>query len=93
MYLKKLNNLIQKIISFILVFIIKIYKYFLSPFFINKCRFLPTCSEYFVDSIKMNGPYKGFVSGIRRILRCHPIKFLGGNEGFDPVPNLKKEKK
>ena len=22
---------------------------------------------------------------MKRILKCHPIKFLGGNSGFDPV--------
>ena len=46
-----------------------------------------------MESVKINGPYKGFVLGIKRILRCHPIKSLGGSEGFDPVLNLKKEKK
>ena len=29
--------------------------------------------------------------GIKRILTCHPIKFLGGGDGFDPV--LKKKDK
>jgi putative component of membrane protein insertase Oxa1/YidC/SpoIIIJ protein YidD len=36
---------------------------------------------------------KGFLLGIKRILRCHPIKVLGGRSGFDPAPNFKKGKK
>ena len=57
------------------------------------CRFTPTCSEYFIDSLKINGAFKGTILGVKRILRCHPIKFLGGGSGFDPAPNLKKRKK
>ena len=75
------------------IIIIKFYKYFISPFFPVSCRYLPTCSEYFIDCLKINGTLKGFFLGIKRILRCHPIKILGGNSGFDPAPNSKKEKK
>jgi len=83
----------MKIMSNFLILIIKFYKYFISPHFHSNCRYLPTCSEYFIDSLKLNGIFKGLLLGIKRILRCHPIKILGGNSGFDPVPNSKKEKK
>jgi len=83
----------MKIMSNFLILIIKFYKYFISPYFHSNCRYLPTCSEYFIDSLKLNGIFKGTFWGIRRILRCHPIKILGGGSGFDPVPNLKKGKK
>ena len=76
-----------------LILIIKLYKYFISPCFPYNCRYLPTCSEYFIDTLKINGTIKGSFFGIKRILKCHPIKFLGGGSGFDPVPNLKKRKK
>lgn len=78
----------MKIINYILILIIKFYKYFLSPFIISNCRYLPTCSDYFVDCIKLNGAIKGSVLGIKRIIRCHPIKFLGSGKGFDPAPDL-----
>ena len=83
----------MKIISNFLILIIKFYKYFISPYFHSNCRYLPTCSEYFIDSLKLNGFFKGFFLGIKRILRCHPIKFLGGGSGFDPAPNHEKGKK
>ena len=70
----------------ILIFIIKFYQYFISPLFGNKCRFLPTCSEYFIEALKTQGFKKGFVLGAKRILKCHPFKILGGNHGIDFVP-------
>ena len=80
----------MKLASNFLILIIKFYKYFISPYFPSNCRYLPTCSEYFMDCLKFNGILKGSFLGIKRILRCHPIKILGGNGGFDPVPNSKK---
>ena len=83
----------MKIMINFLILIIKFYKYFISPYFHSNCRYLPTCSEYFIDSLKFNGFFKGCFFGIKRILKCHPIKFLGGGSGFDPTPNHKKGKK
>ena len=83
----------MKIINNFLILTIKLYKYFISPYLSSSCRYLPTCSDYFIDSLKINGSLKGSFLGIKRILRCHPIKILGGNNGYDPVPNLKKGKK
>ena len=83
----------MKIFSIFSIFLIKFYKYFISPWFHFNCRYLPTCSEYCIDSIKLNGTIKGLALGLKRIGRCHPIKLLGGNSGFDPAPNLRKEKK
>ena len=78
----------MKFINSILISIIKLYKYFISPYIVSNCRYLPTCSDYFIDCVKLNGVYKGCAVVIKRILRCHPIKFLGGRDGFDPAPNL-----
>ena len=83
----------MKIITKILISIIKLYKYFISPYFPSNCRYLPTCSEYFIDCLKLNGAIKGSLLGTKRILSCHPIKILGGKSGFDPAPNLKEKKK
>jgi len=75
------------------ILIIKFYKYFISPYFPSRCRYLPTCSDYFIESLKLNGSVKGSYLGIKRIFRCHPIKILGGSSGYDPAPNLKEGKK
>ena len=83
----------MRILTSTLIIVIKFYKYFISPHLHSNCRYLPTCSEYFIDSLKLNGFFKGTFLGIKRILRCHPIKILGGRSGYDPAPNLKKDKK
>ena len=83
----------MRIISYVLISIVKIYKLFISPFLGPSCRYLPTCSEYFIECLKIYGPFKGFYFGTKRILTCHPIKTLGGNEGFDPVIKEIKVKK
>ena len=68
-----------------LIYLIKFYKYFISPVLGNNCRYLPTCSEYFIDSLNEYGVLKGCYRGTKRILSCHPIKLLGGGYGYDPV--------
>ena len=70
----------------ILILIIKFYKYFISPMLGNKCRFLPTCSDYFIEALKIRGLKMGIILGIKRISKCHPFKIVGGDHGVDFVP-------
>ena len=83
----------MNIITHILIKLIKGYKFFISPLLGNSCRYLPTCSEYSIDALKEFGLLKGIFISFKRILTCHPIKFLGGNDGFDPVKRKIKVKK
>ena len=73
--------------------LIKVYKFLISPLLGNSCRYLPTCSEYSIEALKNYGLIKGIFMSIKRILSCHPIKFLGGGEGYDPVNKKMKAKK
>ena len=75
----------------ILIFIIKIYQYLISPLLGNRCRFLPTCSDYFIEALKNYGLLRGLKLGSKRILKCHPIKSLGGGEGLDFVSDASKK--
>jgi len=76
-----------------LIKIIKGYKFMISPLLGHSCRYLPTCSEYTIESLKTFGLIKGLFKSLKRIFSCHPIRFLGGGEGFDPVnKNLKIKK-
>ncbi len=80
----------MSLIKCILIKIIKLYKLVISPYLGNNCRYLPTCSEYFIDSLNEHGTFKGTIKGTKRILSCHPIKFLGSGDGFDPVKKKSK---
>ena len=79
----------MKILQFLLIKLIKFYKYFVSPLFGQNCRFLPSCSEYAIESLETHALSKGVSLIIKRILKCHPIKFLGGSSGLDLVPKKK----
>ena len=83
----------MKIISNILIGIINIYKMIISPYLTPSCRYFPTCSEYTIECLKTYGLIKGISKSTKRILSCHPIKILGGGEGFDPVNKELKAKK
>ncbi len=65
---------------------IRFYRRFLSPLFPPACRFQPTCSQYALEAIEIHGPLKGLGLALRRLSRCHPLTWLGGSSGFDPVP-------
>tara|TARA_B100000401_G_scaffold421463_1_gene347716 strand:- start:833 stop:1075 length:243 start_codon:yes stop_codon:yes gene_type:complete len=80
--------MINKIITHPIIVIIKFYQFFISPMLGQNCRYLPTCSEYSIQSIKKFGIFKGAFLSLKRISKCHPW----GNHGYDPVPNDAREK-
>jgi putative membrane protein insertion efficiency factor len=68
---------------------IRLYQLTISPFTPRSCRYLPSCSQYSLDALKLHGIRSGIYLTIKRILRCHPW----GDSGYDPVPNKHKCKK
>ena len=83
----------MNIFTLALIKLIKGYRFLISPLLGHSCRYLPTCSEYSIDALKTFGFFRGLFMSLKRILTCHPIKFLGGGEGFDPVNKKVKIKK
>ncbi|NQX91750.1 MAG: membrane protein insertion efficiency factor YidD [Flavobacteriales bacterium] len=70
----------------VLIFPIRLYQWFISPFLGANCRHHPTCSNYAIQAIEEWGPIKGFWLGLKRIAKCHPW----GTSGHDPVPKKRK---
>ncbi|MFO1171166.1 MAG: membrane protein insertion efficiency factor YidD [Hyphomicrobiaceae bacterium] len=64
------------------------YRYTLSAFIGRHCRHLPTCSEYALQAIDTNGPWRGLWLTFARVCRCHPW----GSSGYDPVPDIRTER-
>lgn len=58
------------------------YQVVLSPLLVGSCKFVPSCSDYFIQAVREWGAIRGLRLGIRRLARCHP--FSAG--GLDPVP-------
>ncbi|MES2770416.1 MAG: membrane protein insertion efficiency factor YidD, partial [Pseudomonadota bacterium] len=66
----------------LLLALVRIYRYVISPLLGSRCRYFPSCSAYAIEAIEKYGALKGMYLVLKRIFRCHP--FCAG--GFDPVP-------
>ncbi|MCL2330907.1 MAG: membrane protein insertion efficiency factor YidD [Phycisphaerae bacterium] len=62
--------------------LIRAYQFGIRPLLIGTCKFVPSCSEYFLEAVHEWGVVRGSWLGVRRIARCHPF----GRGGIDPVP-------
>ena len=65
----------------LIVAILRLYKWALSPLLPSACRYYPSCSEYMRQAVEKYGPVRGIWMGIKRIARCHPFH----QGGLDPV--------
>ena len=66
----------------VLIWLIKFYRFALSPLLGSNCRFTPSCSAYALAALQQHGTLKGSWLALKRISRCHPWH-VGGH---DPVP-------
>jgi putative membrane protein insertion efficiency factor len=77
---RRLAALVVRLPGLGLIGLVRLYQVTLSPLIGRQCRFHPTCSNYFIESVKKHGAIRGAVRGILRICRCHPWH----PGGFDP---------
>lgn len=67
----------------LLIGLIQLYRYTLSPFIGQHCRYTPTCSQYAIEAIRLHGSWRGGWLAIKRVGSCHPWH----PGGYDPVPD------
>jgi putative membrane protein insertion efficiency factor len=67
----------------VLIGAVRAYRFALSPWLGNTCRFEPTCSAYALEALEKHGAAAGTALAVGRIARCHP--WCDG--GIDPVPD------
>ncbi len=73
---------VTSVAGFVIIAVVKIYQWGISPLFPASCRYTPTCSHYMIEAVRVHGPLRGLWLGLKRIGRCHPW----GGMGYDPVP-------
>jgi uncharacterized protein len=66
----------------LLVGLIALYRYALSPMLGPSCRFHPSCSCYAQEAVAKHGALRGLWLSLARLARCHPWH----PGGYDPVP-------
>ena len=79
---RRLMALPGRLIQRTLLGVIVVYRYALSPFLGQRCRFHPSCSAYAAEALTKYGALRGSWLAAKRVCRCHP--FHPG--GHDPVP-------
>ena len=65
----------------IVVWLLRAYKWAISPLLLPACRFVPTCSEYAMEAVERHGVVRGGFMAAWRLLRCNPFS----RGGLDPV--------
>ena len=73
------------VVRAVLIGMIKVYQLTLSPWLGRQCRYLPTCSAYAEEALRVHGVRRGLWLAACRLARCHPW----GRYGYDPVPEPK----
>ena len=68
------------VVGSLLITIVGVYRILISPLLGKQCRFTPSCSKYFQESVAKYGPLRGSWKGLARICRCHPWN----RGGYDP---------
>ena len=76
---------LSKVSILMVVSLIRVYQYAISPLLGPRCRFYPSCSQYAIDAVRMHGMMRGSYLAIKRLCRCHP----GCAGGHDPVKERK----
>jgi putative membrane protein insertion efficiency factor len=78
-----MNRLVREVVHAprtLLIAAVRCYQYGISPWLGPRCRYQPTCSQYFIEAVAKYGAVRGAWRGVRRICRCHPW----GGSGYDP---------
>ena len=73
-------RLLGKLPSYGLIYAVRAYQIVLSPLLGARCRFYPSCSQYFIESVRKYGALRGMARGMCRLARCHPFH----TGGYDP---------
>ena len=69
--------------KYVLISLLKAYRFAISPLYGQVCRYHPSCSAYALEAVTVHGSVRGTWLAVHRLVRCHP--WAAG--GYDPVPS------
>ncbi|AGG88351.1 membrane protein insertion efficiency factor YidD [Rhodanobacter denitrificans] len=72
----------MNVLTRLILWMLRLYKRWLSPLLGPHCRFHPSCSDYARIAVTRFGPWRGSLLAGWRLLRCQPLC----EGGEDPVP-------
>lgn len=75
-------TMLSRLLAMVISLPVLVWRYLISPAMPPACRYLPSCSEYSLEALRVHGPVRGSWLTVRRLARCHPW----GGHGYDPVP-------
>lgn len=81
-FVANLWTTLRRLPARVLIFLIELYRTYVSPLRLPTCRFTPTCSEYAVEALRTHGAVKGSALTVVRLVKCAPWH----PGGWDPVP-------
>ena len=75
--------------KYLLIGLLRAYRFAISPLYGQVCRYHPSCSAYALEAVTVHGSIEGTWLAVRRVGRCHPW----ARGGYDPVPARKGAQK
>lgn len=87
MWLSRCTESVAGAASRLLILGVRLYQYALRPLLGGQCRFVPSCSQYFVEAVRRRGALRGLLMGLWRLLRCNPLC----KGGYDPVEQAEQD--
>ncbi len=78
--------------KYLLIFLLRGYQKFISPYFAPRCKYYPTCSQYSIDAIREYGSLQGVAMTAWRLLRCNPFSHGGVDYAVKTNTELSKTK-
>jgi hypothetical protein len=71
----------RRFAKLVVLHLLRMYQWAISPWFPPACRYVPTCSHYAEEAVERYGVLRGGLMACGRLLRCHPL----ARGGYDPV--------
>ena len=71
----------MKLLTYPMILLIKFYQQSISMYLPSACIYIPSCSQYAIETIEKYNIFKSLYLIIKRLIKCNPMS----KKGYDPV--------